>query len=628
MSFQAVIKDQESKQIWCKSIGSLASIADNMKIIITKSFMSLSALNTSRTANIDIIFRSEFFDKYAFTYDTDNVIQDGFQLNHDQRPNQYAPFSERRDPDQENSTDHASYSFVILSRFLSVLFKVPDDDEYTLSINFERKCPKTHRFRLLIEKVSKKLVKKQFSPAFQPCSLDNKDVLRVYKRMLSKLWSSYQVSDLDDFRIGSDTQENSTGILANLNNINNDVQDNAVNYLILETVVLKKFLEVTPSSIEDFQINIKKSINRLHFIAFLKPIKKDKVYIRQPMSLCVSIGMEDLIDQFLHPAADQDNDVIKVTFRLKELKTFISLASLTFMLNNSGNANMLLSEPNGIDNNIDRNHGEGSMYSNGENNTFEIFFAGNGNPIVFESNLKRGLVNIKLTQITDTDENINIDKPTELPDLRKRHLPDYKIIKNARRRTEQQTAVNNSANDNAKQSEVPYDEFEAHMRQIVDNGGNNHNRSHNNNNNNNNNDNRTPLFVEDNDLLHHSSITGNNSPQTATRKLARLTGKRRSRTNNLIDEDDDNDDGGALYDRNGDNSDDDSNFNYEHQATITWNTTATTRVDNGGGGGGGDGDNDRTKRALADDEENQDDNGEDEGIGRTQLIKRVKGLFD
>ncbi|GMM36793.1 Ddc1 protein [Saccharomycopsis crataegensis] len=612
MSFKATIKDSESRQIWCKAITSLSTVADTLKFVITSKFISISALNTAKTSSLDVSFVSGFFDKYSLKFDNpEEVYQEGFTFHrkeqakkNQQQPRTYQPtelVNDDIEEDKEDTPETSTYSFVIQARFLSVIFRTPDDDEYSFSINLRRGCPMTQRFRLLIQKTSKRKVKKHFSPGFQPCYLDQNDMGKSYKRRLSRLWSEYFFNDDDDdFSIPSHLQPRDKLAVA-MEESSYEAND-PLNYLILDNVIIKKFFEVTPATIEDFQINIKRPPNRLFFIAFLKPVKKDKVYIRQPMSLHVSLALDDIIDSFLYKgdtehdqSSNDEVEEIKVTFRLKELRTFINLSSMVVV---SGNNN-----GRSVQNFDDDHHHHppgASDENNGENNTFEIFFARNGSPVIFESSLKRGLVRLKLTELTDVDGTITIDQSTEAMNAvrnnEKQQLQAPKIIRGAtnpkrRKTTRGPTMLANNEPIVDDEPNIPtrpmfvvpsppdqvHDVNKDRINALLERKENH-------------------LFVDQqlSSPLQSSYINPKKRPD-------RLMGK--SSVSALT----------SMFDGGNINALDKEE---EFEATVTWNNNADVREK----------ELQKNKRKLLVVDDNEDDN--DEGIGRTQHVPKAKGLFD
>lgn len=488
MSFQAVIKDLECRQIWCKSIASLSTVSEALKFIITSKYVSVSSLNTAMTCSFEAFFSRHFFDSFTFVInDLNSINHDGFTfLSHNGEQNN----DTESDPSTYNlpQEKNACFSFIIPSKYLSIIFKNMENElgcEYVMSVNFLKKCPKTHRYKLLVEKISNRRIKKQFSPSFQPIQLkifskNISDFSNHYKSRLKNLYDGFEFDEEnDDFILPLEKirHVNHGKLFSNSRWFEDDYDEKSLNYLNIENHILKKFLENSPSAVEDFQININRVHDRVNFFSFLKPIKKDnKIYIRQPMSLCVSMLFQDIIDMFFYGGANPSQDLdekspIKITFRLKEMRTFINLISYPFTdsPDDAGSRKYLKGLNNMNDDTINGNGANITQkYSLIDNNKgdFEVFFEEEGSPIVFESFLKRGLVKLRLTQITDIDgtnnhfensENSKTETTIAIPtthNYQKKLLPDYKVVKNRIKKIESQDKDDSLENDRVLEKQI------------------------------------------------------------------------------------------------------------------------------------------------------------------------------
>lgn len=246
--------------------------------------------------------------------------------------------------------------FLIQSKHLAMIFKSGGDEKYLISID------ENHKYKLNVEKLSDK-VSKKFSPGIR--EVENGQVFGGYKKRLSQVCSKYDFPE-------------------NIEESTEEVDDCAVNYLVLESEILKKFMEVIPGSIEDFQISSKDG--RLQFTGYLRAIKKDKIYIRQPMSLSMSLSLDDIGSKYFHEQRD-----VSVSFMIKHFKSFLGLVP--------------------------------------EGSSFEVFFAEVGKPIVFEADVGKN-VRLRLVERTGGEkvasepEPMQKVQPVDLQSRKRKHEPE------------------------------------------------------------------------------------------------------------------------------------------------------------------------------------------------------------
>jgi len=340
MSFVGVLDSNKYKQLWSRSIISLASIADHIKFIITPDTLSLSGVNSAKTSHAEIIFKKSCFHEY--TVDFNGVVPEGFE----------GPINEF----EINQDDYlsSSYSFLVNSKHLATLFKNLDANDLNyicFKIYWAVSAPATMKFKLLIEIKTKKLIIKQYQTNYQPILKNSVDIANVYKQ------ERY------------DTQD---GI-------------NTINYIMIEQIIPKQFLDVIPSNTEDFKIDIKNE--KILFSGYTKQVFKDRECLKQPMAVTITINLDELINSNLTSINSSKEPCRKsINFRLKEFKNFMNLISN-------------LSETN-------------DEMGNGD--CFEIFFKNPGDPIIFEFQSNPHVL-VQYIQITSEDIDGETSRARERP---------------------------------------------------------------------------------------------------------------------------------------------------------------------------------------------------------------------
>lgn len=401
--FKATIKDHEARQIWCRAITLLSSISDTLRIVLCSSAMGISALSHAKTASLEVLYLHTFFDSYIFSLAGD-TIKEGFTY----------------PPDCPEDPELATFSFLINAKYLLALFKgAENDNSFTLKVNFSRNVSRTQLYRLHVERTSLKNVKKLFAPGFQPCEMATErhwDVSSSYKTRLSQLWSEYKYEATSDpFRMPYEAVDERI----------KDPESSPMCYLELDNIALRPFLDKALGGMEDFQFDVRTLVDRLYFIAFLKAVKKDRLYLKQPLALFMTMELSSLTASHFHGPTD-----VKITVRLKELRVFAGLTSMDIVSHNAAE---------------NRQTREFSHATAGTSNLFEVFFVGNGLPVIFEGHLKGNQVRVRLTQVTDSDSiDVKLEGGTKKATRPAVNLQDYRVV----RKKESQKIESNNDNDN------------------------------------------------------------------------------------------------------------------------------------------------------------------------------------
>lgn len=372
MSFVGVIDSERHKIVWSKAILSLASISEHIKFVMSAESLSLSAVNNAKTSHAEIVFKKSFF--YEYSVDFTEVLPEGFENNE-------TGISGVSELDNTAS----SYSFVINSKHLAILFKNIDtgDLEYIcFRINWSRKAPEMIKYKLLIETKTKKLIIKKYQTSYQPVLKNQLNVSSMYKQ---ELYDQQQKKD--------DMHEES----------------NSINYIMIEQIIPKQFLDMIPSSTEDFRLEIKNE--KILFSGYTKQVLKEREYLKQQMSVTVTLNLDELINTNLITEVDQEPLRKAINFRLKDFKNFMNLVTSIGMSTGTELHNDEYSNLN-------------NMISMSNEDYFEIFFKNPGDPILFELRNNPHVL-IQYVQITcddDDDAGTNASNTKINPEsLRKHH---------------------------------------------------------------------------------------------------------------------------------------------------------------------------------------------------------------
>ncbi|CUM67940.1 uncharacterized protein PRCAT00005653001 [Priceomyces carsonii] len=354
MSFFGSIESIKHKIIWNKAIASLAAISDRIKFIVSLDSLSLSAINIAGTTHGEIIFKKSFFHTY-YTKFTPNKVEENEDIN----LRQYI------DQDEESGSldcEMNSYSFLVNSKHLFTLFKNMDSNDLHyiwLKADWSPNTPRPMQYILLIEIKTKKLIIKKYRTSYQPVV---KNKLKIAERYHQNLYDQ-----------SSDAENHSP---------------NCINFFIIEQIIFKDFLDLLPSTTEDFKIEAKN--DRILFTGFTKQIVQEKEILKHPMSVTITLSIEELINSNLRQT--EMIDVVSkkaITFRLRDLRNFILLLTSIFGANegfkNEEFKDLSLSDYN-----------------------FEIFFRKAGDPILFEMKSDPNLL-VQYVQITGKEGPVSDD---------------------------------------------------------------------------------------------------------------------------------------------------------------------------------------------------------------------------
>ncbi|QFZ27900.1 putative DNA damage checkpoint protein [Clavispora lusitaniae] len=321
MSFVAAIDSPTNIATWSRCVISLAAISEHICFSIFPDTLALSAINSSRTTHGEIAFTGPFFHDYDFQ--TDLILPEGFSTT-------------------TSSNSNPKYSFVVASKHMLTLFKnlEPSNLSYIfLRVDCNESTPIARRNKLLVEILTKKLIVKKYQMNYSPV-----------EHMGTAIGTSYKT----------------------------EFEEGNVNFFMMETAIMKSFFDMVPLATEDLSIDVKTT--KISFGAYTKQVLKDREYLKQPMSITISMAVNELMDSNLGDVS------LSVNFRLKDFRTFIALCT---SLKTDGRC-----EP---------------QYFDGDPH-FEAYFKKNGDPIFFEFKSQNAVV--RFIQFT-ADENATVDESKE-----------------------------------------------------------------------------------------------------------------------------------------------------------------------------------------------------------------------
>lgn len=277
MSFVATIEDAENKVFFCKVINSLNqfSNSEEIKFTITNKNLKLSVFNRLRTSYGEVIIDKDFFG--SFEFQSDGFYDEGLNVEN-----------------EEDDETNISYSFLVRSRILGMLFKYDAGvDSYKLSVSIED----GYENQLKVEIRNMNLIRKEYNPFYIPFKDEKLNISKEYKLALSKLLKN-QYRD----------EENQEEI-------------EEINYLVISNSIVKSFLDNIGSNTEDFKIEV--NLKKFSMTGYTKKVNnKEENLLKQSMAINISFRTDELIDFKLFNEGNNDK---KIIFRLKDFKNFLNL---------------------------------------------------------------------------------------------------------------------------------------------------------------------------------------------------------------------------------------------------------------------------------------------------------------
>ncbi|GMG00419.1 unnamed protein product [[Candida] boidinii] len=387
--FEAEIETADAKNLWTRSIYSLSTLSDTTKITIRQPLntinqnaevnqnqdneendngtaeLQLTAVNFTKTSSLNCAFDKSFFK----TFKIDGEL-----------PN---------DAIKDDDNKAKCFSFLVNSKNLTVLFKDcgedstkfkfividedgnnTDDDSHENDTNKVKKSRFMNKFFVELD-TNTGLTKKYTLNFIKAKEAFDYKINSVHNHILLR-------QDANDRKL----LENSV-VLPNVNRIHS---------LTISTDILRNFLSIFPSQLEDFRLEIYPNLRRILFHGYnrqqLLTQKSTSRYSNnnrnystassfesQPMTLSSQLSLNDLVTENFYSTSNEEEDKkfkYQVSFRLRDFKIFVNLIGPTY-------SEFGISE----DKHLRMNHQILALNSEDENNC-DIIFSSSGAPIIFE----------------------------------------------------------------------------------------------------------------------------------------------------------------------------------------------------------------------------------------------------
>ncbi|GMF21756.1 unnamed protein product [[Candida] boidinii] len=327
--------------------------------------LQLTAVNFTKTSSLNCAFDKSFFKTFKIDGELPNDAIKG------------------------DDNKAKSFSFLVNSKNLTVLFKDcgedskkfkfivideegnnTDDDSHENDTNKVKKSRFMNKFFVELD-TNTGLTKKYTLNFIKAKEAFDYKINSVHNHILSR-------QDANDRKL----IENSV-VLPNVNRIHS---------LTISTDILRNFLSIFPSQLEDFRLEIYPNLRRILFHGYnrqqLLTQKSTSRYSNnnrnystassfesQPMTLSSQLSLNDLVTENFYSTSNEEEDKkfrYQVSFRLRDFKIFVSLIGPTY-------SEFGISE----DKHLRMNHQILALNSEDENNC-DIIFSSSGAPIIFE----------------------------------------------------------------------------------------------------------------------------------------------------------------------------------------------------------------------------------------------------
>lgn len=390
------ITAKAARSLWTKTISAFNTISDNFKIDIVQgtntgyndngdkchSEILFTCMNKTKTTVLNVAFQQCFFRKF-------NI--DG----------EIGKFGTKDGSDNSHNNDAKSYTIIVNSRDMNILFKDCADD--TISWRIFMLCGDeishmVYSNKLFVEFETKDGMKKKYSIAFRPASVSyNNKIHFIY---LQNLEHQKRIDDLKEFGNGDDID-----VVGD-----EEDEDERVHRFAIDTAILKNFINVFPPTLEDFKIEINPNNGLISFKGFNRQqlVTKNEAVYNKPMTLGIQVRLSQIIyHNFKEQKVMNDGipDKIHMSFRLKNFKTFIQIISGNF----SG-----FNNDDGDNDNKSSNRNKTSTVYDGEisfgdrEDVCDVMFSNPGYPVIFErryfldgENELLECCSVTLTEVTD-----------------------------------------------------------------------------------------------------------------------------------------------------------------------------------------------------------------------------------
>ncbi|ODV87006.1 hypothetical protein CANARDRAFT_6566 [[Candida] arabinofermentans NRRL YB-2248] len=324
--FETELGTSESKSLWTKSIYSLSTVSDVIKFTIrqstthdhqdenheddvnsSKSISSseilLTAVNITKTSSLNCCFKSDFFKSFKIE---------------GQLPNQ---------PSEEDNNRARSFSFLINSKNLNVLFKDCGDNTEIFKLLILHDDVETssrlYSNRLFIEFKTKNEMTKKYQLSFNQ-GLESFDlkISHIHRSLLNQQDITDRIKKNQE-SFHDDEQEEDD---------DNEEEEDRVHHFVIDAKILRRFLAMFPYALEDFKIEALPYARKLLLHGFNRQrvltSKKLQNLTNQPMNLSILLSLNDMVHDNFLPVSKESKH--QVSFRLRDFKTFIQLISSNY----------------------------------------------------------------------------------------------------------------------------------------------------------------------------------------------------------------------------------------------------------------------------------------------------------
>lgn len=376
------LKSKDCRLLWTKAINSFHSISDSFKIVIyqgnetgfdeigRKSYSEVQfvTMNKTKTTILNISFKECFFQKFNIEGEITNKNTN--QLNHNYANN---------------------FTIIVNSKDMNVLFKDCGDDAVSWKIFMLSSNEITEMIysnKLFVEFKTKNGMIKKYSIRFRPGFNDAFDS-KIHCLYLKTL-ENQRVDNLNE----NENEKNDHSKGNEMDLFNDEIYEDRVHRIAINTIILYRFIQSFPTLIEDFGIEIDLNLGKVTFKGFNRKQITSKMenINNKPMTLNISMSLDQIVynnilinnkDELMGESKNENNfninNKINISFRLKNFKTFIQIISPNIAMFNDDNEDI------NINSNFNKNSNckEDKLFLEDEN-VCDIMYSKPGYPIIFE----------------------------------------------------------------------------------------------------------------------------------------------------------------------------------------------------------------------------------------------------
>ncbi|GAV27271.1 hypothetical protein PMKS-000735 [Pichia membranifaciens] len=397
------LKAKDSRALWTKAINAYHTISDSFKIVIFQgtdsgvdelgrkcfSEVEFITMNKTKTTVLNISFKECFFKRFSIDGEIATDESERYRVKGNQFTHNYAK----------------SYTLIVNSQDMNILFKDCGVDAVSWKIFMLAGNEISHMVyshKLFVEFDTRSGMKKKYSIAFRPgINMPDDRIHCIYLKTLENQ------KRRDEILEGA---ANGDGELDDANMFDDD-EDERIHRVALNTLILRRFIQSFPPTLEDFQIGVAPIEGTLFFKGFNRQQVTSKVesMSNRPMTLSIRMRLDQIVYNNIRDLGPEGNDENKekseeehhISFRLKNFKTFIQIISGNLTMFNDDDT-FGKSRAKAVE-----SFEEGFTLGD-DDNICDIMFSKPGYPIIFE---KRYFMNgvsemqecssVTLTEVTD-----------------------------------------------------------------------------------------------------------------------------------------------------------------------------------------------------------------------------------